>query len=69
MPDDKGMADAITLYRSAIRYDQKYEEGEVPPKKQARPGENKRKRKRNYVENDHAGDAANPYPRRDAANP
>ena len=27
MPDDKGMADAITLYRGAIRYDQKHKEG------------------------------------------
>ena len=49
MPDDKAMADAITLYRSAIRYDQKYKEGEVPPMKQARPGENKQKHKEGEV--------------------
>lgn len=39
MPEDKTMADVITLYQEAVHHTQKYKEGEVPPLKQSRPGE------------------------------
>jgi hypothetical protein len=40
MPQDKTMADVITLYQEAVHHTQKYKEGEVPPLKQSRRGEN-----------------------------
>lgn len=57
MPQDPGMAEAIRCYREAVRYEREYQEGKVPPLKQAPRGENKRKR--NLVESDGAASGAN----------